>query len=60
VSRRGELAAAAGADGLSGPVRAAGIDRARGRDTLLAGEPMLGRFLLQLWPAPLAPDAVIR
>ena len=39
---------------------ATGMDRARGRDTLLAGEPLLDRYLLQLWPAPLAPDAVIR
>jgi hypothetical protein len=39
---------------------ATGLDRARRRDTLLAGEPMLDRYLLQLWPAPLAPDAVIR
>jgi len=39
---------------------ATGMDRARGRDTLLAGEPLVDRYLLQLWPAPLAPDAVIR
>ena len=39
---------------------ATGMDRARGRDPLLAGEPLLDRYLLQLWPAPLAPDAVIR
>jgi len=39
---------------------ATGMDRARRRDTLLAGEPLLDRYLLQLWPAPLAPDAVIR
>jgi hypothetical protein len=39
---------------------ATGMDRARGRDTLLAGEPLLDRYLLQIWPAPLAPDAVIR
>jgi hypothetical protein len=37
-----------------------GMDRARSRDTLLAGEPLLDRYLLQLWPAPPAPDAVIR
>jgi len=39
---------------------ATGMDRASGRDTLLAGEPLLDRYLLQLWPAPPAPDAVIR
>jgi hypothetical protein len=39
---------------------ATGMDRARERDTLRAGEPLLDRYLLQLWPAPLAPDAVIR
>ena len=39
---------------------ATGMDRARERDTLLAGEPLLDRYLLQLWPATLAPDAVIR
>ncbi len=37
-----------------------GMDRARGRDTLPAGEPLLDRYLLQFWPAPPAPDAVIR
>jgi hypothetical protein len=39
---------------------ATGMDRARQKDTLLAGEPPLDRYLLQLWPAPPAPDAVIR
>ena len=39
---------------------ATGMDRARRRDTLLAGEPLLDRYLLQLWPAPPAPDSVIR
>jgi hypothetical protein len=34
------------------------MDRVRGRYTLL--EPPLDRYLLQLWPAPPAPDAVIR
>ena len=38
---------------------ATGMDRTRGRDTLLARESLLDRYLLQLWPAPLAPDAVI-
>jgi hypothetical protein len=37
---------------------ATGMDRARGRYTLL--EPPVDRYLLQLWPAPPAPDAVIR
>jgi hypothetical protein len=39
---------------------ATGMDRARGRDTLLAGELLVDRYLLQFWPAPPAPDAVIR
>src|SRR5215471_20895717 len=39
---------------------ATGMDRAREQDTLLEGEPLLDRYLLQLWPAPPAPDAVIR
>jgi hypothetical protein len=39
---------------------ATGMDRARQKDTLLAGESPLDRYLLQLWPAPPAPDAVIR
>ena len=39
---------------------ATGMDRAQQRDTLLAGEPVQDRYLLQFWPAPLAPDAVIR
>ena len=39
---------------------ATGMDQARGRDTLLAGEPLLDQYLLQLWPASPAPDAVIR
>ena len=39
---------------------ATGMDRARQKDTLLAGEPPLDRYLLQLWPAPPAADAVIR
>jgi hypothetical protein len=38
---------------------ATGMDRARARDTLLAGEPLLDRYLLQFWPALPAPDAVI-
>ena len=37
---------------------ATGMDRVRGRYTLL--EPPLDRYLLQLWPALQAPDAVIR
>lgn len=39
---------------------ATGMDRARERDTLRAGEPLLDRYLLQFWPDRLAPDAVIR
>ena len=37
-----------------------GMDRAQQRDTVLAGEPLLDRYLLQFWPAPPAADAVIR
>ena len=39
---------------------AIGMDRARQRDTVLPGEPLQDRYLLQFWPAPPAPDAVIR
>jgi hypothetical protein len=39
---------------------ATGMDRGRGQDTLLDGEPLVDRYLMQFWPAPLAPDAVIR
>ena len=39
---------------------ATGMDRARDQDTLLTGEPLLDRYLLQFWPALPAPDAVIR
>jgi hypothetical protein len=35
---------------------ATGMDWARGRDTLLAGEPLLDRYLLQFWPAPSGPS----
>lgn len=36
-----------------------GMDQAHD-GTRMDGEPALDRYLLQLWPAPLAPDAVIR
>jgi hypothetical protein len=39
---------------------ATGMDQARQKDTLRDGEPLLDRYLLQLWPAPPTPDAVIR
>lgn len=39
---------------------ATGMDAARAQDTRLDGEPLVDRYLLQLWPAPAAPDAVIR
>lgn len=39
---------------------ASGMDQARARDTRLTEEPVLDRYLLQLWPAPAAPDTVIR
>jgi hypothetical protein len=56
----------------SGPVRfdepgphraryhASGMDAAREADVRLEGRPEIDRYLLQLWPAPLAPDAVLR
>lgn len=39
---------------------ASGMDRAREKDTRLDGEPLLDRYLLQLWPSAPAQDAVIR
>jgi len=39
---------------------ATGMDRAHQRDTVLSGEPLRDRYLLQFWPAPPAPDEVIR
>ena len=39
---------------------ATGMDQARQKDTLRDGEPLLDRYLLQLWPTPPTPDAVIR
>lgn len=39
---------------------ASGMDRAHAKDTRLDGEPLLDRYLLQLWPAPAAPDVVVR
>ena len=39
---------------------AIGMDEARGRDTVLAGQALLDRYLLQFWPALPTPDAVIR
>jgi len=37
---------------------ATGMDQAP--DTRIGDEPALDRYLLQLWPAPVAPDAVVR
>jgi hypothetical protein len=37
-----------------------GINRARQADTILDGEPELDRYLLQFWPAPPGPDAVLK
>ncbi|MGW1209374.1 hypothetical protein ACWD5F_07015 [Streptomyces sp. NPDC002499] len=37
-----------------------GMDRARDVDTRMADEPHVDRYLLQFWPAPPAPDRVIR
>ena len=39
---------------------ASGMDQARQADTVLAGEPELDRYLLQFWPAPPAPDQVLK
>jgi hypothetical protein len=39
---------------------ATGMDRAHQRDTVVSGEPLQDRYLLQFWPAPPAPDEVIR
>jgi hypothetical protein len=39
---------------------ATGMDRAHAHDTRRDGEPLVDRYLLQLWPAPPAPDAVVR
>ncbi len=36
------------------------MDAGRERDTRLGGEPRLDRYLLQFWPAPAAPDVVVR
>ncbi|MDT7796840.1 MAG: hypothetical protein QOI78_273 [Actinomycetota bacterium] len=37
-----------------------GMDAGRDRDTRMDGEPPLDRYLLQFWPAPPAPDIVVR
>jgi hypothetical protein len=39
---------------------ASGMDGAREQDTRLEDEPALDRYLLQFWPAPPAPDRVIK
>ncbi|UCM91049.1 hypothetical protein [Streptomyces marincola] len=39
---------------------ATGMDPARERDTRPAGEPLLDHYLLQFWPAPPAPDRVLK
>ncbi|MFF1452124.1 hypothetical protein ACFVYF_28890 [Streptomyces sp. NPDC058274] len=39
---------------------ARGMDAARAEDTRLSGEPQLDCYLLQFWPAPPAPDRVLR
>ncbi|ADJ44580.1 hypothetical protein AMES_2757 [Amycolatopsis mediterranei S699] len=36
------------------------IDAGRERDTRLDGEPRLDSYLLQFWPAPPAPDVIVR
>ncbi|WIX97890.1 hypothetical protein QRX60_27830 [Amycolatopsis mongoliensis] len=37
-----------------------GMDAGREQDTRVGGEPERDRYLLQFWPAPPAPDAVVR
>ncbi|MER6566113.1 hypothetical protein ABT288_07930 [Streptomyces sp. NPDC001093] len=39
---------------------AKGMDAAQEEDTRLGGEPQLDCYLLQFWPAPAAPDRVVR
>ncbi|MDR7275298.1 hypothetical protein [Catenuloplanes atrovinosus] len=39
---------------------AVGMDAANDRDTILDDEPTIDRYLLSLWPAEPAPDAVLR
>ncbi|MBP2330328.1 hypothetical protein JOF56_010713 [Kibdelosporangium banguiense] len=37
-----------------------GMDQANRKDTVLDDEPVIDRYLLQFWPAPPAPDQVVR
>jgi hypothetical protein len=37
-----------------------GMDHAWQADTILSGGPQLDRYLLQFWPAPPAPDRVLK
>jgi hypothetical protein len=39
---------------------ASGMDAARDADTVLGDEPTIDRYLLELWPAAAASDAVVR
>lgn len=39
---------------------ASGMDAANEQDSRMDGEPAFDRYLLQLWPGPAAPDAVVR
>ena len=39
---------------------ASGMDEASETDWRDAGEPVIDRYLLQLWPAPAAPDRILR
>lgn len=39
---------------------ASGMEAARGADSVMDEEPTVDRYLLQLWPAAPAPDAVVR
>ncbi|MFG2190371.1 hypothetical protein ACGFNT_35305 [Nocardia iowensis] len=49
-------------EGLDYRVRycAQGMDQAREKDVRLDDEPVLDRYLLQLWPAPPEPDRIVR
>jgi hypothetical protein len=37
-----------------------GMDDGRAADTILYGEPSRDRYMLQFWPAPVAPDRVLK
>ncbi len=39
---------------------ARGMDAGHAADTILDGEPMVDSYLLQFWPAPPAPDCIVK